>query len=174
MPPSWPAVCREEFVSCVGMIPTQFAGERVTGCDGTAGRTTHVDSYQVPQTARVVVDARPSRRARVGVSAGAIPGPRERRTCTKLVRLSSGELAAISLRAAECRRPVACYIREAALGAALHARHSPVNDALVRELARLANQLDTLGRAAKERELPIAPEFDRALEALLTTIRAIE
>ena len=120
------------------------------------------------------MDAKPSRRARVSVSAGAIAGLRERRTCTKLVRLSSGELAAISLRAAECRRPVACYIREAALGAALHARHSPVNDALVRELARLANQLDALGRAAKDHQLPIAQDFDCALEVLLTTIRSID
>jgi hypothetical protein len=99
---------------------------------------------------------------------------RQRRTCTKLVRFSPGELAAVTLRAAECRRPVACYIRETALGAALHARHNPVNDALIRELARLANQLVPLGHRAKELQLPGAPEFERALGVLLTTIRSIE
>jgi hypothetical protein len=98
----------------------------------------------------------------------------ERRTCVKLVRFRSGELATVALRATECGRPIACYIREAALGSALHARHTPVNDALIRELARLGNQLGALGRSARELQLPIAPDFERALDVLLTTIRSIE
>ena len=99
---------------------------------------------------------------------------RERRTCVKLIRFRSGELAAVTLRATECGRPVACYIREAALGAALHARRTPVNDALIRELARLANQLAGLSKRAKDLDLPIASDFDRGLDALLTTIHSIE
>lgn len=98
----------------------------------------------------------------------------ERRTCLKLVRFRSGELATVVLRAAECRRPVACYIREAALGAALHARHTPIKDALIRELSRLGNQLSVLGIEARARRLPTAPEFERSLQALLATIRSIE
>jgi hypothetical protein len=98
----------------------------------------------------------------------------ERRTCAKLIRFRSGELAAVTLRATECGRPVACYIREAALGAALHARRTPISDALIRELARLGNELAALSGRARDLQLPIASEFDRALEALLTTIHSIE
>ena len=110
-----------------------------------------------------------------GASAGGAKGsPRERRSNVKLVRFSSGELAAVVLRATECGRPVACYIREAALGAALHARRTPVNDALIRELARLGNELGAIGRKARDLQLPVASEFERALDVLLTTIRSIE
>lgn len=105
--------------------------------------------------------------------AGADDHP-ERRTCVKLIRFRPGELAAVTLRATECGRPVACYIREAALGVALHGRRTPVNDALVRELARVANEMAALGGRARDLQLPIASEFDRALEALLTTVRSIE
>ena len=105
---------------------------------------------------------------------GAGGGPRERRTSAKLVRFSSGELAVVALRAAECGRPIACYIREAALGAALHARRTPLNDALIRELTRLANQLGELGRSAQALDLPVASEFERALGAVLTMIQSIE
>lgn len=98
----------------------------------------------------------------------------ERRTLVKLVRFRPGELATVALRASECGRPVACYIREAALGAALHARHTPIKDALIRELARLASALSALGREARNLQLPTAREFDRALDVLLTTIRSIE
>ena len=113
-------------------------------------------------------------RARRPLLAGAGAGRPERRTCPKLVRLSPGELAIVSQRARECGRPVACYIREAALGAALHARRTPLNDALIRELARLANQFGELGRAAQALDLPIAPEFERALAAVLAMIESIE
>jgi hypothetical protein len=98
----------------------------------------------------------------------------ERRTCAKLVRFRSGELATVALRATECGRPIACYIREAALGEALHARHTPIKDTLIRELARLANELSALGRDARDLQLPRAAHFERALEALLATIRSIE
>lgn len=123
-------------------------------------------------TAKLDTDVRVRSRGRVVT--GAEHGRPARRTCVKLVRFRPGELAAVALRASECGRPVACYIREAALGAALHARHTPVNDALIRELARLGNELGALGRSARELQLPIAPEFDRALDGLLTTIRSIE
>ena len=97
----------------------------------------------------------------------------ERRSCTKLVRFRSGELATVALRASECGRPIACYIREAALGAALHARRTPANDALIRELSRLGNDPASLGRRAKELQLPIGADFERALDVLLTTIDSI-
>lgn len=113
-------------------------------------------------------------RSRGSREAGAGEDSPERRTCVKLIRFRSGELAAVTLRATECGRPVACYIREAALGAAFHARRTPVNDALIRELARLGNKLAALGQRARDLQLPIAPEFERALEVLLTTIRSIE
>lgn len=101
-------------------------------------------------------------------------GHSERRTCVKLVRFRPGELATVTLRATECGRPVACYIREAALGAALHARRAPIKDALIRELARLANELSKLGHDAQDLQLPRAPQFERTLATLLATIRSIE
>ena len=100
--------------------------------------------------------------------------PRDRRTCAKLVRFTPSELATVVFRATECGRPVACYIREAALGAALHARRTPVNDALIRELSRLAILLSSLGQNARELQLPVAPEFERALSVLLTTIKSVD
>lgn len=104
---------------------------------------------------------------------GGEAGP-ERRTCAKLVRFGRGELATVTLRASECGRPVACYIRETALGAALHTRHVPIKDSLIRELARLGNELTVLVREARDRQLPTAREFERALGVLLTTINSIE
>lgn len=113
-------------------------------------------------------------RTHASSAVGARRSPRERRSSARLVRFTSGELAAVALRATECGRPVACYIREAALGAALHARRTPVSDALIRELARLGNELGAIGRKARDLQLPIASEFERALDVLLTTIRSIE
>ena len=100
--------------------------------------------------------------------------PPDRRTSTKLVRFTPSELATVILRATECGRPVACYIREAALGVALHARRTPVNDVLIRKLSRLAIRLSSLEQNARELQLSGASEFECALSELLATIRSVE
>jgi hypothetical protein len=72
-------------------------------------------------------------------------------------------------------RPVACFIREAALGSRPRMKNgSTVGDTIVHQLARLGTRLRTLARAATERDLPNAAEFDAALADLLETIRRIE
>ncbi|HEX6536761.1 MAG TPA: hypothetical protein VF041_19395 [Gemmatimonadaceae bacterium] len=74
-------------------------------------------------------------------------------------------------RAVACGRPVAVYVREAALGAAGRARPGAGTDALVRSLARLGNRLTRLARVAREGGLPDADGFERDLAALLDVIR---
>jgi hypothetical protein len=96
-----------------------------------------------------------------------------RRTCAKLIRYTANELRAVAERAQAAGRPVACYIREASLGTTPRARHSPMSDALVRQLVQLGNQLTTLAREARDRQLPQAPDFDAGLHAVLETIRQL-
>lgn len=88
-----------------------------------------------------------------------------------MIRFTPHELRAVSERALACGRPVAVYVREAALGAPVRARLGAGNDALVRALARLGNCLARLAAIARERDLPDAAEFERELGALLDVIR---
>lgn len=100
--------------------------------------------------------------------------PRMKRTAARLVRFTPDELKAVSARAHECGRPVACYIRETALGAAPRAQRAQRSADLIRRLTRLGNRLVELGQAARQRELPNAADFEAELAALLDVIREIE
>jgi hypothetical protein len=104
---------------------------------------------------------------------GPVRRTRERRQCTKLVRYTHDEIRVVAERAQAAGRPIACYIREASLGTARRARHSPAADALVRQLAQLGNQLILLARYAAERELPRSAEFDAGLRGVLDAIRRL-
>jgi hypothetical protein len=67
-----------------------------------------------------------------------------------MVRLLPEELAAIADSAQACGRPVARFIREAALGAAPRAKSRRTSAELVRSLTQVANRLTTLAKAAHQ------------------------
>lgn len=69
--------------------------------------------------------------------------PQVRRAHLSRVRFTDAEFATIRERARAVRRPVARYIREAALGA-LPRVAAGADPALIRELLRVANALDCL------------------------------
>jgi hypothetical protein len=98
----------------------------------------------------------------------------EKRSCPKLVRYKPSELAFVSERARACGRPVACYIRETSIGKALHTQRAPANDALIRQLARLANRLTKLAQVVAAKQLSEAAEFRACLDALLDPIKQID
>lgn len=97
-----------------------------------------------------------------------------RRTCTKLIRFTSEELDAVAGRAAAAGRPVACFIRESAVGQKPKARPGTLSDTLIRELARVATRLAALVTSANVAGLPNAADFDATVRDLLDTIRGIE
>ena len=73
------------------------------------------------------------------------------------------------------RRPVACYIREAALGtAATRARRSSTAEALIRTLARSATLLTELATQAQAQGLPSGADFRAAVDAVLALIRELD
>jgi len=99
----------------------------------------------------------------------------ERRTVAKLIRFTPAEVERVLDQAKASGRPVACFIREAALGSRPRMKNgSTVGDAIVHQLARLRTRLRALARAAAERGLPNATEFDDVLTDLIETIRQIE
>ena len=64
----------------------------------------------------------------------------QRRELTKLIRFSVDELEAVTDRARGAGRPVACFIRESAIGSAPRARRSEMSDALIRQLSRVGTR----------------------------------
>ena len=77
-----------------------------------------------------------------------------RRTSTKLLRLFPEELADIAARAEACGLKPARFIREAALGQSLKARHHVETDHLLRALARIGSNLEEIVRLAPARCAP--------------------
>jgi len=77
-----------------------------------------------------------------------------RRTRTKLLRLFPEELADISARAEACGLRPARFIREAALGQSLKARHHVETDRMLRTLARIGSNLEEVARLAPARRAP--------------------
>lgn len=106
-------------------------------------------------------------------TAGGETTPAARRSCTKLVRYTADELARVEARARALGRPVACYIRETSLGGRTRATKVPVNDRIIRELARVGTQLRSLSAITKERDLPGTADFEAALGSILALIREI-
>ena len=77
-----------------------------------------------------------------------------RRTSTKLLRLFPEELADIAARAEAYGLKPARFIREAALGQSLKARHHVETDHLLRALARIGSDLEEVVRLAPTRRAP--------------------
>jgi len=78
-------------------------------------------------------------------------------------------------RARAAGQPVACYIREAAIGAKRRAVSTvSLGGPMIRELSRVATRLCALRDAASERGLPEATDFGSAVEDLLGLIRRID
>ena len=77
-----------------------------------------------------------------------------RRTSTKLLRLFPEELADIAARAEACGVKPARFMREAALGQSLKARHHVETDRLLRALARIGSNLEEVARLAQARRAP--------------------
>ena len=98
----------------------------------------------------------------------------ERRTIAKLIRFTPSELERLVDLAKVSGKPVASFIREASLGSRPRMKNGTVGDTLIHQLARLGTRLRTLARAAAERDLPNATEFDAVLSDLIETIRQIE
>ena len=96
-----------------------------------------------------------------------------RRTEAKLIRFSPAELDAVIDRARSVGRPVACYIRETAIGtAATRARRAGITEALIRSLARSATLLTEL--ATEAHGLPSEPHFRAAVNELLALVRELD
>ena len=84
------------------------------------------------------------------------------RTTTKLLRLFPEELAHITERAQACGLKPARFIREAALGQSLKARHHVETDHLLRALARIGSDLEEVVRLAPA---PRAPRLAKLVAA---------
>jgi hypothetical protein len=97
------------------------------------------------------------------------------RTVGKLIRFRPDELATIAERAGACGAPVARYIREVALGVTPRARRTEATAELIRQLARIGNNLNQLTRAASDgRGLGDAARLHALLDELVATIRRVE
>jgi hypothetical protein len=88
-----------------------------------------------------------------------------RRTSTKLLRLFPEELADIAARAEACGLKPARFIREAALGQRLKARHHVETDRMLRALARIGNNLEEVARLAQARRAPALAKLVAAARA---------
>ena len=90
------------------------------------------------------------------------------------MRFTPDEFAVVVVRARTCGRAPARFIREVALGAVPRERRSAANAELVRQLARIGNNLNQLvSRANSGAALPAAA-LDEALAELLAAVRRLE
>lgn len=97
------------------------------------------------------------------------------RTCKKLIRFSSEELMRVRVRASAAGRPVACFIRESAVGSRKRGAEGPSSNAgLIHHLAQVATCLRVVRDAAAINNVTGAHEFDRALDSLMELIRSID
>ena len=53
-------------------------------------------------------------------------------------------------------------------------RKTELSDAVIRALSRIGNELYVLSREATEQRLPSAADFEHAVEAVLSVIRALD
>jgi len=91
-----------------------------------------------------------------------------------MVRFTPDEFAIVAERARVCGRAPARFIREAALGAVPRERRSAANAELVRQLARIGNNLNQLvARVHAGAGLP-TESVEAALAELLAAVRRIE
>jgi hypothetical protein len=97
------------------------------------------------------------------------------RTCKKLIRFTSEELTRVRARASAAGRPVACFIRESAVGSRKRLGEVPSsNAALIHQLAQVATSLRAVRDAAMSLNLDGCADFDRVFESLMDLIRGID
>ena len=81
----------------------------------------------------------------------------------------------MNARAAAARQPVACYIRDTALGGRKRVSTSaPMAAAVIHRLSRVATRLCALREVAEAQQLPAAREFRESVDEVLNLIREIE
>ena len=98
----------------------------------------------------------------------------ELRSISRTVHFTPSELERVVDQAHTSGRPLACYIREASLGARPRRKKGSARDTVVHYLARVGTRLRAVARTATETGHPNAADFDEALSELLETIRQIE
>lgn len=100
---------------------------------------------------------------------------RATRTCKKLIRFTSEELTRVRTRASAAGRPVACFIRESAVGSRKRSVDTPSsNAALIHHLAHVATSLRVVRDAAVITGIEGAAEFGGAFDSLMELIRSID
>lgn len=130
-----------------------------------------------PQIVRAPVDVLstsvPSAAEPPQLEPGARPASRrrrERRTAKKLVSFTPEELQAVAARAAECGRTPGRFIREVSVGVVPKARRNGAEQEVIRQLARIGNNLNQLAREANASSR--FPDEAR-IDAVLAEIHAI-
>ena len=96
-----------------------------------------------------------------------------RRAHATLVRFGTAEREIVRARAHEAGRPVACFIREQAIGNPVASRPRPVHDAAIREMTELANILAILSRDAQHQSPEIRPRLDAVRAALVALVQRL-
>jgi len=102
------------------------------------------------------------------------PLPTRRRRVRVMIRYREGEAVAVRERARVCGLPLARYVREVSLGAVPRERRHRSVDELIRQLARIGNNLNQLAHEAHARDLfPMAARVDLALTELRGAIQQV-
>ena len=96
------------------------------------------------------------------------------RCCKKLIRFTPSELVRVNERARAAGQPVACYIRDVAIGARRKTPSASLSGPIIHNLARVATRLQSLRETATVRALPEAVDFGNAVDDLLALIGRIE
>jgi hypothetical protein len=96
------------------------------------------------------------------------------RTVAKVVRFSPQELSLIREHAHACGLTAARYIRETALGAVPSERRAAATDEIIRQLARIGNNLNQLAHAANgDGRFPLEARIDAALTVHLDVLKQL-
>jgi hypothetical protein len=98
-----------------------------------------------------------------------------RREVVRAARYSKAEWQRVQALAAAAGKAPSTYVREAALGAELRRRLSPVDQVVLYELARIGNNLNQIAKALNSGEASAAVDVEpalRRLRALLRILRA--
>jgi hypothetical protein len=91
-----------------------------------------------------------------------------------LVRFTPAEFAAVQARAQTCGLAMARYVRETAIGAVPRARRHATTDDVLRQLARIGNNLNQLAHVANATDrLPTEAQLDRVLGELMAVAHRV-
>lgn len=96
-----------------------------------------------------------------------------RRAHATLVRFGTAEREIVRARAHEAGRPVACFIREVAIGNPVTSRPRPVQDAVIREMTALATTLATVAGDVEQHVPEIRPRLDSVRTRLVALIQRL-